>query len=167
MSDDRLPRTSGARHVIVALLAVGYGVFLAFVVFWPSPIDRPVAGLLNRVIEELHERGVPLFVDYAFIEFSANVLLFLPVGFVFGLLVPLKRWPVALLLGPALSAGIELAQRYLLEERYATVNDIIANSLGATLGVLLAVGMRAVVAARDHAVIARHEEQQRRAAASV
>lgn len=157
---DRLPSTSGPRHALIAALAIGYGAFLAFVAFWPSPIDRPVEGLLDRAIAELHERGVPAFVDYGFIESSANVLLFVPVGLLFGLMVPLRWWPIALLLGPALSAAIELAQRYLLEARYATLEDVIANSIGATIGVFLAVVLRAAVAARDERVIERHDAQR-------
>ena len=159
---DRLPSTSGPRHVIVVTMAVAYGIFLAFVVFWPSPIDAPVQGLLERAISELHERGVPSFVDYEFIESFSNMLLFIPVGFLFGMTVPLRWWPVALLLGPALSAGIEFAQRFLLEARYATVHDIIANSIGATIGVLFAVFVRAVVRARDEKVIERYEAGLRR-----
>lgn len=143
---------------------MGYGTFLAFVVFWPSPIDRPVESLLDRAIAELHERGVPGFVDYGFIESFANLLLFVPVGLLFGLMVSLRWWPIALLLGPALSASIEFTQRFLLEDRYASVNDVIANSLGATVGVLLAVLLRTVVAARDLRVIQRYEA--RRSAAS-
>ena len=154
---DRLPSTSGPRHALIAALAVGYGAFLAFVVFWPSPIDQPVEGLLDRAITELHERGVPAFVDYGFLESFANVLLFVPVGLLFGLMVPLRWWPIALLLGPALSAAIELAQRSLLEARYATLEDVIANSIGATVGVFLAVVLRAAVAARDERVIERHD----------
>ncbi len=154
---DRLPSTSGPRHALIAALAIGYGAFLAFVVFWPSPIDQPVEGLLDRAIAELHERGVPAFVDYGFLESFANVLLFVPVGLLFGLMVPLRWWPIALLLGPALSAAIELAQRSLLEARYATLEDVIANSIGATVGVFLAVVLRAAVAARDERVIERHD----------
>jgi len=157
-----MPSTSGPRHAIIVALAVGYGTFLAFVAFWPSPIDRPVQGLLERAIAELHERGVPAFVDYTFIESMANVLLFIPVGILFGLLLPLRWWPVALLLGPALSGVIEVAQRYLLDERYSTIDDVIANSIGATIGVLLAVMLRAVVHARDEKVIERHEAQSGR-----
>ena len=154
---ERLPSTSGPRHALIAFLAIGYGTFLAFVVFWPSPIDAPVQGLLNRVISELHERGVPTWVDYTFIEAFANVLLFIPVGLLFGLMVPFRWWPVALLLGPALSGVIEVAQRYALEARYSSINDVIANSIGATIGVLAAVILRAVVKARDDRVIERHE----------
>jgi len=152
-------RTSGPRAAAVWLLAIGYGGFLAFVVFWPSPIDRPVAGLLTRVIQELHERGVPAFIDYGFIEFSANILLFVPVGLLFGLALPLSWWAVMLLCGPVVSAGIELAQRQLLAARYATVEDVIANSIGATIGVLVALILRVLVAYRDERVIARHESR--------
>lgn len=156
-----LTSTSGPRHTIVAILAAVYGIFLAFVVFWPSPIDRPVASLLTRVIAELHERGVPEFVDYGFIEFSANVALFVPVGFIFGLIVPLRWFPVALLLGPLLSGGIEVAQHFLLDGRYSTIADVIANSIGATLGVFIAITIRAIVAVRDEKVIERDRELQR------
>ncbi|MFD4959663.1 VanZ family protein [Microbacterium sp. NPDC058389] len=161
MTSERLPSTSGPRHAIILLMALGYGVFLAFMVFWPSPIDEPIQGLLERAISELHERGVPGFIDYDFIESFSNVLLFIPVGFLFALMVPLRWWPVALLLGPALSVGIELIQRYLLDARVSTVDDVIANSIGATIGVLLAVVIRAVVKARDEKVIERHEALRR------
>lgn len=160
----RLPSTSAARHALIWLLALGYGGFLAFVVFWPSPVDQPVEGLLDRAISEMHERGVPAFVDYAFIEFAANIALFIPVGLLFGLMLPLRWWPVALLLGPALSGLIELAQSELLEARYATLSDLIANSIGATIGVLAALALRAVVLARDQKVIERYEATRQRAA---
>ena len=149
--------TSGPRRMIVWFLAIGYGAILLTIAFWPSPIDRPVAGLLDRVIRELHERGVPAFIDYTFIEFSANVALFIPVGLLFSLALPRSWWPVMLLCGPALSALIELAQRELLAERYATLADVVSNSIGATVGVVLGLALRAVVAYRDRRVIANHE----------
>jgi VanZ family protein len=166
VTGERLPSTSGPRHAIIAVMLLCYGAFLAFVVFSPSPIDAPVEGLLDRAISELHERGVPTFIDYDFIESFSNVLLFIPVGFLFGLMVPFRWWPIALLLGPALSAGIELAQRYFLDARVSTINDVIANSIGATIGVLIAVVIRAVVKARDEKVIERHEAMKRARAAA-
>ncbi|MCT9001992.1 VanZ family protein [Microbacterium memoriense] len=156
----KLPSTSGPRHAIVAAFSAVYGVFLAFVAFWPSPVDKPVASLLDRVIAELHERGVPGFIDYAFIEFCANIVLFIPAGLVFGLIVPVRFTLIALLLGPALSGAIEMGQHFLLSARYATVADVVANSLGATIGVLIAATIRAIVAVRDEKVIARHVAQR-------
>lgn len=164
MSTPALPRTSGARHAIGWVLGLGYGAFLALVVLWPSPVDRPVADLLDRVIQELHERGVPAFVDYELIEFTANIALFVPVGIFFGLMIPLRVWYLTLVLSPALSVLIELAQRTLLSERYAAVSDVIANSIGGTIGVLLAWLLRAAVASRDEKVIARAEAQRGRLA---
>lgn len=157
MPPSDLPRTSGARHTLAWLLAIGYGVFLAFIVFWPSPIDAPVAGLLDRAIAELHERGVPAFIDYDFIEFSANIALFIPVGIFFGLALPMSWWAGMLLFGPLLSVAIELIQGAVLAARYASVYDVIANSIGATIGVVFILAIRAIVAVRDEQVIARHE----------
>lgn len=156
----RLPSTSGIRHAMVGTLMVVYGVFLAFIVFWPTPIDRPVRGLIDRVIQELHERGVPSFIDYGVIEFTANVALFVPVGVLLGLAIPVRWSLLTLVLGPALSAGIEFAQSTLLDERYATARDVVANSIGSTFGVLLALTLRALVASRDVRVIERYEAEK-------
>lgn len=155
-----LPSTSGVRHAVVWLLALAYGTFLAFVVLWPSPIDEPVASLLARAIQELHERGVPAFVDYDFIEFTANIALFVPVGLLLGLAIPVRWCVLAIALGPTLSAGIEAVQSQLLDARYATVSDVVANSMGSTTGVLLALVLRAIVAMRDDRVIARYEAER-------
>jgi len=59
----------------------------------------------------------------------------LPAGFLVALLLPARRWWLALLICPAISIGIELTQAIFLSARFATVNDVIANSLGAVLGV--------------------------------
>lgn len=136
------------------MLAVGYGAFVAFVVFWPSPVDRPVQSQLDKALELLHRHGVPAFVDYNFVEFSANIALFIPLGIMFGLAIPMRLGYLTLLCGPLLSGSIELIQSQLLAQRYATVEDVISNSLGATIGVLAAWVLRAAVASRDEQVIA-------------
>lgn len=154
-------RTSGPRWLLVWVLSIGYGAFVAVVAFWPSPVDAPIVGLLERIIQELHERGVPGFVNYAFIEFTANIAFFVPIGVLFGLALPLRWWPLMYVAGPVLSVGIELIQRVLLSARYATVADVIANSIGATLGVTLAVALRLAIARRDARVIARYAASSR------
>lgn len=151
------PRTSTPRYLLVGVLAVLYGAFLALVAFWPTPIDDPVADLLKRLISELHERGMPSFIDYRFVEFLGNVALFVPIGALIGLALPRRRWVAMLLCGPALSTAVELVQRHFLSDRYASLSDIIANSIGSTLGVLIALAVRGLVEYRDGRVIARHE----------
>lgn len=155
-----MPSTSGVRHAIAWFLALGYGTVVVFVAFWPSPVDRPVAGLLARVLDELHERGVPAFVDYTFVEFTANVAFFVPVGIAIGLALPLRAFFVMFLLGPAVSIAVELIQGAFLEARYATVHDVVANAIGATLGVAIALALRALVAMRDERVIAQWEARR-------
>ena len=94
------------------------------------------------------------------VEFVANVALFVPIGIAFGLALPTRWWLAMLLSGPVLSAAIEVAQRELLSERYASVADVVANTVGATLGVGVALAVRASVAYRDRRLIARYEAQK-------
>ena len=93
--------------------------------------------LLDVVLTTAHRLGWESL-DFTRLEIIANVLVFVPVGILSFLLVPRRWWPVALLLGPALSLSIEIAQRVALPHRAATVTDVIANSGGAVIGVFLA-----------------------------
>ena len=105
---------------------------------WPSPVDTDSRGLLNRILRELHERGVPSFVDYSFVEFAANIAMFVPLGFLLAVVLGPRRWWLAFFITIALSASIELYQFVALPHRYATVRDVVANSGGGALGALLA-----------------------------
>ena len=69
------------------------------------------------------------------IEFTANIILFVPMGF---LLTLLFRHPwYGTFLAVVLSAVAELAQ-ILIPNRQATLRDVISNSIGAAVGALLA-----------------------------
>ncbi len=80
----------------------------------------------------------PTFVTFGLVEWLANVLMFLPVGFLFaGAVSPRRRsWVVPL--AAAMSVTAELFQ-LLLPDRVSSVYDVLANTLGALLGVLLLV----------------------------
>jgi hypothetical protein len=69
-------------------------------------------------------------------DFILNVIMFMPVGFGFRL-AGLRRLP-ALLIPFALSAGIEALQFFVITGRESDISDIIANSFGGALGVLIA-----------------------------
>jgi glycopeptide antibiotics resistance protein len=79
-----------------------------------------------------------MFIGYPQIEFLANVLMFVPLGLLVGVLFGRRFWALAILLGFSASACIEFAQFVLLPGRYGTVDDVIANTLGALVGALLA-----------------------------
>ncbi|PJJ65727.1 VanZ family protein [Compostimonas suwonensis] len=122
---------------------------------WPTPLDQGYEGSIDRLLAVLHRNGVPEWFGYDKLEFSANVLMFVPLGFLLSLLLPAKVWWLALLICPGLSIAIELAQAALLSSRFATVSDVVANSIGAIIGSLVAVSVRALVHSRDQKIVAR------------
>lgn len=110
---------------------------LAFVAFWPSPVDQPVQGQLANALDILHRRGVPGWLNYEFVEAVANFLLFVPLGIVSSLAFPKKHtWQIAAL-GLLASGCIELGQLLLLHDRFAAVSDIVTNTAGSTIGAIL------------------------------
>jgi hypothetical protein len=121
--------------VIVAL--GGYAAAVATVALWPTPVDRPVSGLLRRTLGRLHELGVPSWFDYSLVEFSANVAMFVPLGFLLAALVDRRLTWVAVAAASLVSVSIELAQWLLLPARFPAVSDVVANTMGAAIGALL------------------------------
>lgn len=111
---------------------------LAFVAFWPSPVDRPVQGQLTSVLQFLHRHGIPAWCNYQFMEASANVALFIPLGFVSALAFPKKRWWQISVFGLLVSCCMELIQLLFLYNRFASPLDLVTNASGAVIGSLLA-----------------------------
>jgi len=141
---------------VAAVLVALYGTGVAFAVFWPTPIDRDIKGSISRLLDLLHGYGVPDWLGYVVLEFSANIAMFIPLGFLIFFVLPRSRWWLALLICPALSITIEVVQGVALSQRFATVSDVIANTLGGIIGVLLALGLRRLVNARDRRLLARN-----------
>ena len=120
------------RWVLIAML-----IPLAFVAFWPSPIDQPVQGDLARILTFLHAHGIPVWINYKFVEASANVALFVPLGAVSSLAFPDKRrWQIGSF-GLLVSGCMELGQLLFLDNRFATPQDLVTNTGGAVIGALL------------------------------
>lgn len=109
-----------------------YLVALALIVFWPTPVDKPAAGSLQLVIDWLHGHGMPTFIDYAQIEFSSNILLFVPMGIIAAVWTR-KAW-FGLGIGFLTSCVIELGQALFLAARFPSGLDVLANALGAGIG---------------------------------
>ncbi|WP_109210456.1 MULTISPECIES: VanZ family protein [Microbacterium] len=113
----------------IRLLLV-YGMALALIAFWPTPVDRGAAGLLRTI-----SRAVP-WLTYDVIEMTANIVLFVPLGILLALALPLHRGlvlPIAL----ATTLVIESCQALFLTERTPSLRDIVANVLGASIGLAL------------------------------
>lgn len=122
---------------IVALIA--YSAFVAAVGLWPSPVDKPLYPALLRLLAALQRFGVKPVDAYNVIEFTANVAFFVVPAVLLVLIVGRRRWWIAPLVGLACSIAIEVAQHFLLPARFATVADVIANTLGASIGTAIGV----------------------------
>lgn len=110
---------------------------VALIVLSPSPVDSGANGLVLRALAALHRRGVPTWFDYAFVEFTANIVMFVPLGLFFFILAPRGwRW-LGPLVGLALSAVIEVTQHVVLPQRVATPYDVLANGFGALVGTIV------------------------------
>lgn len=125
-----------AAAIATAAFAV-YLVALALVVFWPTHVDRGVEQPLDAVIDWFHSIGLG-WVSYGRIEFTANIVLFIPFGVLLTVILGTKRWWLAVLIAVVVSLGIETAQALFLSGRTPTLRDVIANSVGSLIGALLA-----------------------------
>jgi glycopeptide antibiotics resistance protein len=152
---DKGPPKSRMRQQLGWILVFAYGFVVLLATMWPTPLDLGYAASINRVLDVLHRNGVPEWFGYTKLEVSANVLMFVPLGFFVSMLLPVRGWWLALIICPGLSVAIELTQAYALSARFATVSDVIANSTGALIGAVLAVLLRAAIYQRDEKIIAR------------
>lgn len=126
------PRPTGRRRTwLIAVVGLIYALGAAAILFWPTTLTDAFRAQLDAV-GELIPYGDKL------LEAGANVLLFVPAGWLAGSLLPRgKRW-LGLIGGVMVSSGVELTQAVLLPGRVPSPRDILANSLGVALGVLLA-----------------------------
>ncbi|WP_181397338.1 VanZ family protein [Cryobacterium arcticum] len=152
---DKGPPKSRVRQHMAMTLVLAYGLVVVLATMWPTPLDQGFAASIDRVLVVLHRNGVPEWFGYSKLEFSANILMFVPLGFLVSMLLPVRVWWLALVICPGLSVGIELTQALALSARFATVSDVAANSIGALIGALVAVMLRAAIYERDEKIIAR------------
>jgi len=112
-------------------------VVVAVITFTPGPPDANGQRDLIAFLARAHTQGLPQWVTFGKVEFSANVLMFVPIGLFGALALPRARWlivPVAV----AMSAVIEAVQAADLPARVGTPRDVIANGVGALIGYLVA-----------------------------
>lgn len=128
----RLPdpqRQRGQRWSALHIWFAGYLVVLALIVFWPAHVDSNAGPFLHWVTA-----GVP-WLTYSRIEFIANVVLFVPFGAFLTRL--LRRRYLVPPLALATTIGIELVQSLYGGARTPSVSDVVANFLGALVGLFL------------------------------
>ena len=144
-----MPIAASPRLRIAGGILIAYAIAVLAVTLWPTPVDREFEPTISRGLALLHRNGLPTWFGYNTLEFAANIVMFVPAGLLVALMLPSRRWWLALLIVPALSIAIELTQAVFLSSRFATVNDVVANSLGAVLGILLFLLVRITLPIRE------------------
>jgi VanZ family protein len=136
------------RHPLLALLTGGYLAFVAWVTLTPQAYASEHIAIIYRVLDAVHRHGYLLSIDDTRLEFLANIALFVPVGmFLLLLLFGTRLWWVALVASFAMTTVIELAQRN-IPGRVPDERDLLANGLGAVVGVFFALVLTAPAALR-------------------
>lgn len=111
---------------------------VGWITLGPQPFDEGSDSVVWRLLDLLGRYSFTDWVTYSFLEFWANVAMFVPVGLFFVLLLGRRRWWLAIVLGVVLTCAIEFVQMF-LPDRVSDPRDILANSVGALVGVVVAV----------------------------
>lgn len=124
-------------HPILTVVTFIYLGVVGWITLGPQPFDEGSDSLVWRMLHLLGRFPLTDWVTYSFLEFWANVAMFVPVGLFFVLLLGRGRWWLAIVLGVLLTVGIEFVQLF-LPDRVSDPRDILANSVGAFVGVIAA-----------------------------
>ena len=108
----------------------GYGAALLLIAFWPQHVDQGMGFFLRAITHYL-----PIL-TYNRIEFGTNILLFVPLGILLAVLLPRRRYLI-MPAGFLISLAIESGQGIFLAGRTASVSDLISNTAGACLGLVI------------------------------
>ena len=148
------------RHPLLSVVTFAYLGFVGWLTLSPQlPVGDGTDGFVWTVLSVLERIPGTRWIDYADVEFAANIAMFFPVGMFFVLLLGRGKWWMAMLLGFALSVAIELAQLLVFTPRVADIRDVWSNSSGAVLGALTVLILTAAKARE-----LRREARARRAA---
>ncbi|WP_108249621.1 VanZ family protein [Planctomonas deserti] len=130
------------------LAGVVFAALLALIVLVPASSELSSHPMVFRALGVLHRLGAPDWVSFNFIEFGANIALFVPVGAIVVLLAGARRWWLGVLVGGCASVAIETAQLIFVTSRVASLRDVVANTAGSMIGAVLAAVILAVLGAR-------------------
>lgn len=121
-------RSPEARWKQAVASLVLYGLAGASIAFWPEPINKGQHHFFATV------RDVLPWATYDRIEFSANVLLFVPLGWLMSIVLH-RLWFFVLAVGVSATLAIEFVQGVLLSSRDMSIFDVLANSIGVLIGI--------------------------------
>ncbi len=124
------------RHPFLGLFTLAYLGFVGWITLGPQPLDASNSGVIYSILSLFSRYESTQWIGYNELEFLANIGMFLPVGLFLVLLVGRRFWWLAVIMACLLTFGIETAQLY-IPGRVSDPRDLVANSLGGFIGVLV------------------------------
>jgi glycopeptide antibiotics resistance protein len=134
-------------HPVLTAVTALYLAAVAWITLGPQPVALVRAGGVWQLLAIFQRHSATAWITYPTVEFTANVLMFVPIGLFLLLLFGRRLWWFAVIMGTLLSAVIEFTQLF-LPGRVTDVRDLMSNSLGALIGVLVALVVTWPAAAR-------------------
>ena len=125
------------QHPVLSVVTFAYLGVVGFITLGPQPLDDGTDSLVWRLLGLFSRFRATDWITYSGLEFAANVAMFVPVGLFFLLLLGRRHWWIAVAAGVALTMAIEFAQQF-IPSRVSDPRDIVANSVGAFVGVMTA-----------------------------
>ena len=120
-------------------------VLVALITLTPQSGGSAHGAVAKALLDALHAIGVPASFGAVEWEFTANIIMFTPLGFFLALALPAARLWLGIIALPLMSGLIEASQFLFLPSRYPTISDLAANSLGGWLGLLAGVGVLQII----------------------
>lgn len=136
------------RHPVLSVITLVYLGFVAWITLGPQPNVADKNGIVMQVLRILWEHPATDWVTYSGVEFTANIGMFLPIGLFFLLLFGRRRWWLAIVVPFLMTVSIETAQIW-IPGRVSDIRDVISNTTGAIVGVLLGLAITAPAARRE------------------
>jgi VanZ family protein len=126
------------RHPFLSLVTFAYLGFVGWVTLTPAANAPIPLALAVRVLDALHRRGYLETLTIDRLEFLANIGMFVPVGVFLLLLFGTGLFWLAGISSFVLTSAIETVQRS-IPGRVSDPRDVVANTLGALIGIAIAV----------------------------
>lgn len=145
------------RHPVLSVVTLAYLGLVIVLTLGPVSGNRRDS-IIWRLVDLFDRFPGTRWLDFGTVEFLANVALFVPIGLLLVLLLERRRWWLAILVGVVLTVAIEFVQQF-LPSRVSDPRDLVANAIGTTLGVLLAVPITAI--AQRWSALGRPREEAR------
>lgn len=145
--DSHVPARSSTLHGLLLALAIAYFAFVGWVTLTPAPSVPDPNSFEQQLIRLILGSAAFHWLGYMGLEFTANIGMFIPVGVLLALLLPPRKWWVAVVIGFAMTVTIETAQLF-IPGRFSDIRDIVANTAGTAIGVAIVRLIRAARAPR-------------------